>query len=143
MNKDITKIDDDEQADKAGVERFAAAMLKKLSLKRCEGRGGWNDPYTCTTWKLREMLIEHMRKGDVIDIANFCMMLWNRENPTAEAAHPEAVSRWVPVADGAKLIRANFAHEVSPCDMILAVDEAGNWYKLEGVPSSFPPQHDE
>lgn len=79
----------DEYADRFGVERFQAAMLTKLAKKRHEGRGGWNRENECRIGYLRQLLAEHVDKGDPVDIANFCMMIWNRENPTAKpAAHP-------------------------------------------------------
>jgi hypothetical protein len=92
---DVRKIVSDWGADDVGVERFAKAMSTKLAKKRDEGRSGWNrEPYTvqpdrgdrvgrfgCTVSDLREMLREHFATGDPVDIANFCMMIWNRENP--------------------------------------------------------------
>jgi hypothetical protein len=92
---DVRKIVSDWGADDVGVERFAKAMSAKLAKKRDEGRGGWNrEPYTvqpdrgdrverlgCTVAGLRKMLREHFESGDPVDIANFCMMIWNRENP--------------------------------------------------------------
>lgn len=76
---DITKIDDDETADNEGVDRLAAAMKAKLKAKRLEGRGGWHNE--CTIERLRSMYLDHIGKGDVLDVANFVMMIWNRENP--------------------------------------------------------------
>lgn len=76
---DITKIDNDEAADNEGVDRLAAAMKAKLKAKRLEGRGGWHND--CGIGRLREMLMEHIGKGDILDVANFAMMIWNRENP--------------------------------------------------------------
>lgn len=56
-------------------------MREKLSTKRAEGYGGWNQPEECSVERLKEMLVEHLPKGDMIDIANFAMMIWNREHP--------------------------------------------------------------
>ena len=100
MRPDIRDMGD-ELADDQGLLRFAGAMARKLNRKREEGRGGWNkEPYTvqpdrgdrvwrggCTVADLRRMLREHIEKGDPVDIANFCMMIWNRE-------HPEDVDPW-------------------------------------------------
>ncbi len=55
------------------VRPFAAAMVRKLAAKEAEGRSGWED---CNPADLWQMLREHVEKGDPIDIANFCMMLW-------------------------------------------------------------------
>lgn len=95
---DIRSISSSELADDHGLLRFMAAMAKKLNRKREEGRCGWNlEPYTvqpdrgdavwrggCTVADLRQMLKDHFKKGDMVDIANFAMMVWNREHPTGE-----------------------------------------------------------
>jgi hypothetical protein len=65
--------------DDAAVDRFAAAMKAKLAKKREEGRGGWNDPAQCSVEDLARMLVEHLPKGDPVDVANFAMMLFCRE----------------------------------------------------------------
>ena len=62
--------------DDEAVDAFAAAMKEKMAKKRHEGRSGWE---SCPIGELRRMLHEHLNKGDPVDIANFCMMLWNRE----------------------------------------------------------------
>jgi len=81
----ITDIPRGRDADIAGVDRFALAMKKKLGKKRGEGKRGWNTtPETgwgCDVRKLEAMLRQHLAKGDVVDVANFCMMIWNRRNP--------------------------------------------------------------
>ena len=78
---DIRKIVSGFEADEMGVDRFTVAMRRKLTQKRKEGRGGWNIPDACGIEDLREMLEDHLQKGDLVDIANFAMMIWNRENP--------------------------------------------------------------
>lgn len=99
---DITDISDSQQADETGVDRLAVAMKAKLAAKRAEGRGGWNhEPYTvqpdrgdrvqrfgCTIAELRGMFLDHISKGDMLDVANFAMMIWNREHPEGESARP-------------------------------------------------------
>ena len=84
----ITDIYDGAAADTIGVRRFAKAMQEKLSQKRAEGRGGWNrEPgggYGTGIPRLHRMMLAHVDKGDPVDIANFCMMIWNRENPTGK-----------------------------------------------------------
>jgi hypothetical protein len=66
------------------VTRFAAAMRSKLLRKRREGYRGWEDPTDSVVLEiLRDGLNEHVAKynaGDskqLIDIANYCAMLWN------------------------------------------------------------------
>ena len=78
---DIRKIASDFEADEMGVDRFSTAMRRKLTRKRQEGRGGWQFPDECPLEDLRTMLKEHIAKGDPVDIANFAMMIWNREYP--------------------------------------------------------------
>ena len=85
MKQQITEIFDDAEADSIGVRRFAKAMAVKLTDKRAEGRGGWHRPpsngYGTGIARLRRMMLAHIEKGDPVDIANFCMMIWNREHP--------------------------------------------------------------
>lgn len=78
-------------SDDLAVDRFAAAMKKKLAQKRDEGRSGWDDPKQCSITLLENMLHEHYQKGDVIDLANFCMMLHQRGMPTRWRLTPPAV----------------------------------------------------
>ena len=76
---DITTTLDDEFADEDGVDRLAFVMKLKLHAKRLQGYSGWNSQ--CSIERLRELFAEHLAKGDMVDIANFAMMIWNRENP--------------------------------------------------------------
>lgn len=86
----------DAYIDKQGVTLFAGAMLEKMNVARRKGRSGWDDSTQCSAEDLNRMLHEHLAKGDPVDVANFCMMLWNRgEKVTALRAPPETVS--VPV----------------------------------------------
>lgn len=77
-------------ADDLAVDRFAAAMKAKMAQKRAEGRGGWDDKNTCSAARLQVMLVEHLAKGDPVDIGNFAMMLWNRGEPVAAVAPSDA-----------------------------------------------------
>lgn len=79
--KRITTFKNHEAADLEGVTRFTHRMIAKLEKKRREGRGGWNYPDECSMKFLRQLLKEHMAKGDMIDIANIAMFIWNRQNP--------------------------------------------------------------
>lgn len=64
--------------DNHGVADFADAMRRKLEKKRAEDRGGWHDPDQCQLDTLAVMLLDHLEKGDPVDIGNFAMMLYNR-----------------------------------------------------------------
>lgn len=81
---DITTITASAKADALGVTRFTSAMTRKLREKRLEGRRGWNREDECSMEDLKEMLIDHIRDGDgdMVDVANFAMMIWNRKHPT-------------------------------------------------------------
>lgn len=60
---------------------FAEEMKLKLIAKLKEGRSGWDSE----EWEIADIkkaLKEHVEKGDPIDIANFAMFLWNREEET-------------------------------------------------------------
>ena len=70
------------QMDDEAVDRFAQTMKEKMALARMKGRGGWEDPRQCTIGELQEMLAEHVKKGDPVDVANFCMMLYHRGGRT-------------------------------------------------------------
>lgn len=101
MGRDITRIAGGFEADETGVDRFTVAMRRKLTQKREEGRRGWNHPpyavqadrgdrvehHGCTIEELRDMLNAHISTGDPVDIANFAMMIWNRQNPNGYKSH--------------------------------------------------------
>lgn len=77
------------EGDDIAVDRFAEAMKAKMAAARAKGRGGWEGP-TCNAEILSRMLRDHVEKGDPRDVANFCMMLWNRgeaiqASPAADA----------------------------------------------------------
>ena len=66
-------------ADELGVLNFQREMRDKLEAKRLQGRSGWDDPDQCSIESLWELLEEHVQKRQAIDIGNFAMMIWNRE----------------------------------------------------------------
>lgn len=66
--------------DDTAVDRFAAAMKLKLAAKRADARGGWDDPEVCSVNWLNLQMLQHCSKGDPVDVGNFAMMVWNREN---------------------------------------------------------------
>lgn len=77
--------------DDEAVRRFAAAMIRKMYASRQKGRYGWNEETICPTERLQSMLLDHLAKGDPVDVANFCMMLWTRGAPVAAPAAPTAL----------------------------------------------------
>ncbi len=80
--------------DDAAVDRFAAAMKEKMAEARAKGRSGWDDPEQCSTENLSRMLVEHVAKGDPRDVANFCMMLWNRGDAIKPAEQGQRPVAW-------------------------------------------------
>lgn len=60
------------------VVGFGNAMMRKLVEKSERGWCGWDDKRNRN--KLQKKLIRHVEKGldkdNLVDIANFCMMLW-------------------------------------------------------------------
>ncbi|MFC0684663.1 hypothetical protein [Novosphingobium clariflavum] len=68
-----------EHPDDVAVDLFAAAMKAKLAMKRAEGRGGWQNRDECSAERLSGMLRDHVGKGDPVDVANFAMMLHQRD----------------------------------------------------------------
>ncbi|MCS4089424.1 hypothetical protein [Rhizobium sp. BK176] len=71
-------VGEDVHPDDIAVDRFAAVMKAKLSRKRRQGRGGWEDKEVRSGSFLSSLLVEHVAKGDPIDVANFAMMLHQR-----------------------------------------------------------------
>lgn len=58
------------------VKDFASAMAKKLrqaEIKHGYGNG-WKDDYT--RGRCACDLLEHLQKGDPIDVANYCAFMW-------------------------------------------------------------------
>lgn len=68
----------DNHPDALAVDRFAAAMKRKLAQKRAEGRDGWEDKDQCSGEFLSHLLREHVEKGDPLDVGNLAMMLHQR-----------------------------------------------------------------
>ena len=63
--------------DDVAVSEFANAMRNKMKKSReKKGRSGWQD---MSTHVLKTMLIEHIEKGDMVDVANFAMMIWHNQ----------------------------------------------------------------
>lgn len=58
-------------------------MKEKLQKARDKDRGGWWNSQTCTISHLYDLYNEHTNKcneGNQIDICNFAMFIWFREN---------------------------------------------------------------
>lgn len=90
----------DAHPDDIAVDRFAAAMKEKLANKRAQGYGGWDDKEKCSAERLQKLLIDHLAKGDPVDIGNFAMMLWNRGEPVKPAPVEREPFAWTYDVDG-------------------------------------------
>lgn len=116
----------EQHTDDAAVNRFAEAMKAKLAVARDKGRGGWDDPAQCTVEYLAKLLVDHIAKGDPIDVANFAMMLHQRQADksvlSAAAPTPPAVDHPEP----AYLLR-DLEDDISvdALDLIAAIRDAG------------------
>jgi hypothetical protein len=60
------------------IEAFGREMRNKLFDKVDEGFVGWADSTCISVDGLRDKLMVHLEKGDMVDVANFAMMIWNR-----------------------------------------------------------------
>lgn len=82
FEKPPTQADIDNEA----VDKLAQAMKNKLAEKREQGYHGWE---TCKHGDLVQLLINHVDKGDPIDVANFCAFLFARGEQLTEAVLDE------------------------------------------------------
>lgn len=69
----MTKQEHEAELDDRMVDQLAVAMKAKLAKKRADGYGGW---VNADVGHLARLLVEHVRKGDPVDIANFAGMLF-------------------------------------------------------------------
>lgn len=113
--------------DDVSVNRFCVAMIEKLAKKRDEGRSGWDDPQECTLGMLAEMLVSHLAKGDPVDIANFCMMVWTRGETDED--HAPAVQA---IRDAALSNLSHRAEEEAARDAVRRIELARNEGFREG-----------
>lgn len=82
FEKPPTQADIDNEA----VDKLAQAMKNKLAKKREQGYHGWE---TCKHGDLVQLLINHVDKGDPIDVANFCAFLFTRGESLTQAVLDE------------------------------------------------------
>ena len=77
----------DVEADHYLVRRCAEQMTAKLALSRAKGRSGWHTQ-DCSDDTLREMLREHLEKGDMVDVLNLAGMILVRQEVREQQASP-------------------------------------------------------
>lgn len=86
-------------SDDLAVDRFFAAMKAKLAKKRDDGYSGWDDSDDCSVEHLSYLLVQHLHKGDPIDIANFAMMLHQRGSRLIVDEETAAISKLSPTTN--------------------------------------------
>lgn len=96
----IAKTIHDNNQDNAAVDMAAIAMKNKMAVCRVKGRSGWNDPLLCSNQTLRNMLRDHVAKGDPVDVLNIAMMLFNRQASAAAELIPLDVTVLRDTRDG-------------------------------------------
>jgi len=72
------ELKSDRKALKDCVKDFSNQMSKKL-IKKSKVKSGW-DSESFSEEDIKEMLLDHIEKGDMVDVANFAMFIWNRSN---------------------------------------------------------------
>ncbi len=71
------KADSERVALKECAKAFSKEMKKKL-FKKMETKSGW-DSAQWVKRHCKKRLIAHIEKGDMVDVANLAMFLWNAE----------------------------------------------------------------
>lgn len=75
-------LEDELHPDDKAVDQFVfalgQAMKAKLEKKRGEGYSQWWDKNAFPWEKLIKQMLEHIKKGDPLDVANYCMFLYHR-----------------------------------------------------------------
>lgn len=66
------------------IQTFAEALSAKL--KSAQEKYGYRDGWRTQDWEAecRRHLIEHIAKGDPLDVAAYCAFMWKRGWSTAE-----------------------------------------------------------
>jgi len=79
-------IEQEKEKLKVVVYKFTAELHKKLFKKIEEGYEGWNE--IKNKEMIKSTLIDKLKKGltgdNLVDIANYCMFLWNIEKTISE-----------------------------------------------------------
>jgi hypothetical protein len=79
-----TPVRDDMLEDGWAIQRFAAVMKLKMRRAAEKGRHGWQEASEDELWR---MLLDHVEKGDVVDIANFAMIIHQNREPARIERH--------------------------------------------------------
>lgn len=74
--------------DDSAVIRFSMLMRDRMAISRMKGKGGWDNPTRPVT-HLYSCYCAAIAKGDLIDIANYAMMLQQRGVSNTNHIHKE------------------------------------------------------
>lgn len=74
----------DEFMDNELANSAKRAIEEKLEMARQKGRGGWWST-DCDTENLKQVLAEHIEKGDMRDVMNIAAMIYYRESAGIES----------------------------------------------------------
>ncbi len=78
-----------DMSDAEGVDKFAAAMKRRMARAARNGRCGWNDPQKLSAEYLVGLLLDEITADDgkpnPVDIANYAMMIYHRGKDGREA----------------------------------------------------------
>lgn len=82
--RDAPRYRRDDICNRGAAELLMEAMLGKLARSRAKqaGRPFWHEA-GCSNEDLSRALREHVEKGDPVDVANFCLMLFARDERIA------------------------------------------------------------
>lgn len=64
---------------------MSSAMAERMQESFQRGRNGWNRPALCNDFRLLSLLEHSIDNGDIVDIANFTMMLHARGHKNIQA----------------------------------------------------------
>lgn len=78
----VAPTQETQHSDDIAVDQFAQALKDKMRKSREKGRSGWDDKQQCPDGTLQRMLVEHIEKGDPLDVGAFAMMLFIRGERT-------------------------------------------------------------
>jgi hypothetical protein len=107
--------------DDVAVDAFAAAMKAKMARARALGRSGWLHIDPIELW---EMLEEHVEKGDPVDVANFCMMLWHNQKGSAGRVTTDPIEAATHVMRAHRAFRPGLSSKAVRMAVLDALDAA-------------------
>ncbi len=127
LTKAIYEVFEPKHPDDIAVDQIAVAMKARLRLKRTQGRGGWHDLKDCSAEKLSAMLMAAALKGKPVDVANFAMMLYCRDELIDHESICNVMAEIFEVNLAPKnvLVALQSANEVCRSALAIAIAEGG------------------